>query len=395
MLRYHLKSVCVCFVVGFLCLSYLPSCQQSHRKERNTTNKLESPIHSKVYYEDGKFAGWPANWGFWSWEDEILVGFTLGDHKEKESHTFDRSTSINMFARSLDGGKSWSLENAYDQGITEATFEHNIGERSEPAIVLLDTINFLDPDFAFTFRMIDLLEGPTSFYYSYDRGKTWQGAFQLNIDFSPREPAGIVSRTDYIIDGKHSMTAFLTVGFIEGEENWREVACVRTEDGGLTWKLLSWISPERVNSIMPGSVRISESKLLCIIRQTRPPEMVSYLSKDNGSTWDRLPNPVVVDRSGNPPALLKLSNGKLCLVYGLRSEETRPDGIGIYVTYSTDEGLSWEEPQLLRGGDGAVWDIGYPRMTQLTDGSLITLYYYNNAKTGDPYRYIASTIFKP
>jgi len=372
----------------FILLSFLALCQQP-------TDDIEVKKHVKVFQEEGKYGGWPANWGVWSWDNEILVGFTKADHMERNGHTFDQKTSRTMFARSLDGGNSWSIEDGYNRGITEATIEHRIGDKSEPATNLGDSINFLHPDFAFTFRMIHMLKGPSSFYYSYDRGKSWKGAYQLNIDFGPRKPAGIVSRTDYVVDGKFSMTAFLTVGFMEGDTNWREVACVRTEDGGLTWNLLSWIGPERVNSIMPGSVRLDPSTLLCLIRRTKPPEMASYLSKDNGLTWNKLPDPVTMDRSGNPPALLKLKDGRLCLVYGLRRKETRPQGIGMYVTFSLDNGQSWTDPKLLRGNDGAVWDIGYPRAIELPNGSVVALYYYNNADTGDPYRYIAASIFDP
>ena len=382
------KLFCNSYILYILIIAVLISCQQQ-------TDKKAVPKHVKVFQEDGKYGGWPANWGVWSWDNEILVGFTKADHMERNGHTFNQETSRAMFARSLDGGNSWSVEDGYDQGITEETVEHRLGDKSEVATELEESINFLDPNFAFTFRMIHMLEGPSSFYYSYDRGKSWKGAYQLNIDFSPRKPAGVVSRTDYVVDGKHSMTAFLTVGFIEGDINWREVACVRTEDGGLTWKLLSWIGPERINSIMPGSVRLDQSTLLCMIRRTKPPEMASYLSNDNGVTWNKLPDPVKVDANGNPPALLKLQDDRLCLVYGLRRKETRPQGIGMYVTYSSDSGQSWTEPELLRGNDGAVWDIGYPRAVELPNGKVVALYYYNNADAGDPYRYIAASIFDP
>ena len=30
--------------------------------------------HVEVYNEPGRFAGWPANNGIWSWDDEIVVG---------------------------------------------------------------------------------------------------------------------------------------------------------------------------------------------------------------------------------------------------------------------------------------------------------------------------------
>ena len=34
-----------------------------------------------VHYEKGRFGGWPANHGLWSWDNEIAVGFLLGHFK--------------------------------------------------------------------------------------------------------------------------------------------------------------------------------------------------------------------------------------------------------------------------------------------------------------------------
>jgi Neuraminidase (sialidase) len=123
--------------------------------------------------------------------------------------------------------------------------------------------------------------------------------------------------------------------------------------------------------------------------------MTSFISRDNGATWSQLDDPVKVDANGSPPALLKLQDGRLCLVYGIRYTETTKEGIGIYVAYSSNNGKTWDNPSLLRGGDGACWDIGYPRAVQLPSGKVVALYYYNNANAGDKYRYIAATIFDP
>ena len=44
-----------------------------------------------VYYEPGRFAGWPANNGVWSWGNEIPVGFSRGYFKANEDgHSIDR-----------------------------------------------------------------------------------------------------------------------------------------------------------------------------------------------------------------------------------------------------------------------------------------------------------------
>ena len=67
--------------------------------------------HVEVYNEPGRFAGWPANNGIWSWDNEIVVGFTLGYHKEKSGHTIDPDRpSGPQQARSLDGGLTWTIE---------------------------------------------------------------------------------------------------------------------------------------------------------------------------------------------------------------------------------------------------------------------------------------------
>lgn len=76
--------------------------------------KLE-PKSSKnviVYYEPGRFGGWPANNGIWHWGKEILVGFELGYYQAKETtHSYNRDKpKRNVLARSLDGGETWHIE---------------------------------------------------------------------------------------------------------------------------------------------------------------------------------------------------------------------------------------------------------------------------------------------
>ena len=68
-------------------------------------------LHVKVYAERGRFGGWPANHGIWSWGNEILVGFSAGYHKDLglERHNIDREKpEEHLLARSLDGGMTWT-----------------------------------------------------------------------------------------------------------------------------------------------------------------------------------------------------------------------------------------------------------------------------------------------
>src|SRR6266481_690035 len=68
--------------------------------------------HVVVYAEPGRFAGWPANHGIWSWGDEILVGFSRGTYKDRGPfHHIDHDQPEEfLLARSKNGGATWSVE---------------------------------------------------------------------------------------------------------------------------------------------------------------------------------------------------------------------------------------------------------------------------------------------
>jgi hypothetical protein len=116
-----------------------------------------------VYREAGRFGGWPANNGIWAWGDEILVGFNLGYFKNNEhGHAIDGSRpSEPRFARSLDGGVTWKVE--------VPSFLDSTGKEKGPTDPP-GGIDFTNPNFAMTVRMVSSREGFSRFYYSYDRG---------------------------------------------------------------------------------------------------------------------------------------------------------------------------------------------------------------------------------
>ena len=51
----------------------------------------DPPRHVMIYHRPGRFAGWPANHGIWSWGDEVLVGFSAGTYKDlgPDRHAID------------------------------------------------------------------------------------------------------------------------------------------------------------------------------------------------------------------------------------------------------------------------------------------------------------------
>lgn len=348
--------------------------------------------HVVVYYEKGRFGGWPANHGIWSWGDEILVGFSRGYYKDLgDRHHIDREKpEEHLLARSLDGGQSWAIENPVEHGylIPEGAALHGTELPDFPPKPALDSpggINFTHPDFAMTLRMADIHVGPSRFYYSYDRGKTWAGPFRVPDFGTP----GIAARTDYLVDGPDSCTVFLTAGKTNRREG-RPLAA-RTTDGGKTWNFLGWIGPEPEGfSIMPASVRLSENEILVTVRRHEGERrwIAAYLSRDNGTTWEHLNDPVESTGVGNPPSLIKLQDGRLCLTYGYRAGP-----YSIRAKLSADNGRTWSDEYILRD-DGCSRDIGYPRTVQRPDGAVVTVYYFCDPTTG-PERYIAATIWRP
>ncbi len=340
--------------------------------------------HVIVFQEKERYAGWPANYGIWSWGDEIVTGFYLGYHDDNKTSGHPILKNVPQLirqSRSVDGGKTWKIEKP---SYLDANEKERVPEE------LPEAINFTDPNFAFLVRFEGAYKGYSHFYYSYDRCKTWKGPYKL----PGFDRKGIFGRTDYIVNGKHDMHAFFTAAKDNGGEGWPLAA--RTTDGGKTWKFQGWIGPQPDDSsfsIMSSTVRLDNKSLLSVIRRKgmtankeRKLWLESFLSPDEGVTWYKLEEPTV-NNGGNPPHMIRLKDGRLALTYGSREKP-----YGIRAKLSADEGQTWGKEFILRD-DGNSWDLGYPRTVQRKDGKLITVYYINVAAAKE--RHIAATIWDP
>jgi len=349
--------------------------------------------HVKVYSKSGRFGGWPANHGIWIWGNEILVGFSEGWYKDlgPDRHHIDREKpELHWLARSKDGGETWEITDPGQRGflVPDGGFLHGVAREdvvAKPATKCPGGIEFTHPNFAMTARTTNIHDGTSRFYYSYDRGDTWKGPFVLPDFGAP----GTAARTDYIVNGPHDCMLFLTVAKSNGREG--RVYCVRTQDGGKTWSVQGKVGPEPTGfAIMPSTVRLSETSLYTVLRRREGNKrwQSAWRSDDDGIHWSYMADPVPDAGEGNPPALVKLDDGRLCLAWGYRAKP-----FSMRAKISDDEGNTWGEGIVLRD-DGANRDIGYPRMVQRPDGKLVVVYYISEVATG-PERYIGATIFDP
>lgn len=357
-----------------------------------------------IYREPGRFAGWPANFGIWSWGNEIVVGFTVGYHKSDAGfHRRDKDRPfVAMQGRSLDGGETWHVSEtpcrtpgtgplSADEHVDNKHKESGDSNYSTPK-----SYNLNHPDFAIMCGRTGVRGGSNSWYYtSTDRCNSWEGPYALpSFGYT-----GIAARTDYLISNQNEGMLFLTASKTDGQEGL--VFCAKTEDGAESFSLLSEIGPEPEGfAIMPASVRLSKSDILVAVRcRGRSNESGSnweelqnwidlYGSKDNGQSWNYMNRPVEdTGRGGNPPTLTLLHDGRLCLTYGYRDAPYR-----MCAKLSDDAGKTWGEEIVLRDNGGDP-DIGYPRTVQRPDGVAVTIYYFDEEPDGE--RYIEATLWKP
>jgi hypothetical protein len=187
--------------------------RQEPRLVTPTITLAVPPTDVVVARAPGRYGGWPANHGIWAWGNEILVGFSWGHMREggaEAGHPIDRQKSEeHMLARSLDGGEMWKLEKP--RGLIPPPSPGNIAgvptdKGGKEAVALTTAIDFSAPGFALTARMSDINVGPSWFFYTTDKGRSWNGPYKLP-NFGQK---GIAARTDYLVEGRDELTIFLT-----------------------------------------------------------------------------------------------------------------------------------------------------------------------------------------
>lgn len=352
--------------------------------------------HTIVYSEPGRFAGWPANNGGWCWSSatsaELLVGFTTGPYRLGEGHNISRPYT-NLLARSLDGGLSWQVETPQDFVRDGAVLRWQ--QLDAPLSFQPDHICFRV--FGTGYHGCD--EPAGGFWFSQDRGFSWNGPFPFNgLATAPQlEGMQLTPRTDYILESTSGAIFFLSA---RRAEKWGSdrVFAARTVDGGCSFEFLSWIVPptDPYRAVMPSTLRLEDGSMVSALRRRdmRSAEgwIDAYRSSNIRAGWEFLGRVGETGGSnGNPPALLLLGDGRLVCAYGQRTERR------VVARFSHDSGKTWGDAVNLRTGyqsiQGGDADFGYPRLFRTGSGELVAVYYWADRER--PEQHIAATIWDP
>ena len=193
---------------------------------------------------------------------------------------------------------------------------------------------------------------------SEDGGRTWSGKYPSIVN-SPHGPIQLADGR-LIYAGKELWTGQKRVGVSE------------SLDDGKTWKWLSQIptrdgdDPADYHEL--HAVELPDKRIIVQIRNHNPQnsrETLQCESTDGGRTWTK---PIAIGVWGLPSHLLRLLDGRVLMTYGYRRS---PYGNQARLI---EDGRRWSEP-LTVSDDGASGDLGYPSTVQLSDGTMISIWY--------------------
>lgn len=218
---------------------------------------------------------------------------------------------------------------------------------------------------------------------SNDGGLTWGPTVKLPVN----TPHGPILKKD------GSLLYLGKEHYSYGEETPHVVSAWESRDDGMTWQKLGEV-PLPSNSLdtnmephsleldcfhEPHAVELDDGTILGVVRaQGKEVDfgftMYQTISTDGGKTWSEM---APMHICGSPPHLIKHSSGAVILVYGRRAEP-----FGERAIISKDGGKTWSDEITLC--ETTPCDLGYPASVELSDGSILTVYYQQYENEGFP-----------
>lgn len=196
---------------------------------------------------------------------------------------------------------------------------------------------------------------------STDGGATWE----MPVKHLLSAPHGPIQTAD-------SRLLFVGTGVLNDK---KILGVEESRDDGQSWQLISQIpiAPQDTMKYFwePHLVELGNGKLISMFRYQPRDRSQHFLrqseSDDGGRTWTVAHTTPIW---GYPPHLIRLKNGWLLVVYGVRRKP-----FGEYGCLSKDNGKTWEVKNRILISPAMNGDLGYPASVQLDNGSIFTVYY--------------------
>lgn len=212
---------------------------------------------------------------------------------------------------------------------------------------------------------------------SVDGGKTWIDNQKILGGYNANFFGLIQTRSGRIVVPLEHLTS----------DPGRLIACsVYSDDEGKTWRRSNWIDlgghGHHDGAMEPTVAELSDGRLLMLIR-TSLDRFWQAISEDGGRYW-RIIQPSDIDASNSPGYLLRLSSGRLVLVWNRLHPEGRkwtksnlpqhtefPSSWHreeLSIAFSEDDGRTWTKPLVLAKQPGG--QLSYPYLFERRPGEI-------------------------
>lgn len=319
--------------------------------------------------------------------DEVIAVFAEDRGRE---HRDDGRHSV---IKSRDGGRTWDPATktiVWDYTDHTGNVDAGVTQLSDGSLIIsLQSMGCLKKGINWT---ADQYEGPgihltlkntlgVWVLKSTDNGETWGERIPVNI--KPMKAGATRVGITETPEGNLMLPLYgtLTSAPSSGSAERERSFIVRSDDGGENWEYYSTVAFDAAgiaSYVEPAILRLSDGKWIAMLRTHlqpgRPDNIYFTVSEDDAATWS-LPRRLNI--WGYPADLMNLQDGRVLMVYGHRR-----GSYGVRGCVSED-GVTWDvkdEFVIHEGGRGptdsvAYYHTGYPSLTQLADGTVITAYH--------------------
>lgn len=318
-----------------------------------------------IYRKEGLFSycGWPT-----IHRDEKNLYVAFSGNRIGHVCPFGK----NLMLKSSDEGETWSMPTIVNDTVLD---DRDAGilclKNGEKVLTFFNhSASFYMDYYSEVLRtvkkdLLPLADGAISVWKTMDKNLLEGGSYIkfLNENKTVKCPVSCPHGPIELKNGK-----LLMVGKEFHSENLEKGAIYAVEYDG-EFKVLSKIEmPVTLNLVHePHVIELNDGTLLAAFRVHNETSFTIYLSKSNdgGFSWQ---TPYPTGFNGSPPHFMRHSSGAIVLSYARREEPYYE-----CARVSFDEGETWSEEYILSYSKSN--DIGYPSTVELSDGSLLTVYY--------------------